>query len=294
LAPQGYWSDATGNSGRVIITNGHRALRTPSANSVGFLLLRDLSIQPGQARTLFFRVIAGEPNATGITNVVGITDKSMRNYGDAFFNIGPAVYFTAFTNDLLGIQTNAWYIGARNGWFGNNASPPPDFAPEPLQPGVVYNVWINITNADENVGMFDTFSVYIQREGDTERTLLFQDYLTDRDPYYVDPVLGGLGPVMDKLIVLGNSASFSAVFDDFYLSTGGWNATVPKAYLFAPTEPAVLSVRKVGEQIELQWNRGVLQHAPAVTGPWTDVPGNPASPFRVTPSETMRFYRTRQ
>lgn len=294
LAPQGYWSDATGNSGQVIITNGHRALRTPSANSVGFLPLRELSVQPGQARTLFFRVIAGEPTATGVTNVVGLTDKSMRNYGDVFFNIGPVVYFTAFTNELLGINTNAWYIGARNGWFGNNSSPPPDFAPEPLEPGVVYNVWINITNADENLGMFDTFWVYIQKEGAAERTLLFSEYLSDRDPYYVDAVLGGMGPVMDKLIVLGNSATYSAIFDDFYLSTGGWNDTVPKAYVFAPSEPATISVQRVGSRVELRWNRGVLQQAPAVTGPWTDVPGNPGSPYLVEPTETSRFYRTRE
>jgi hypothetical protein len=294
LAPQGYWADATGNSGQVILANGHGALRTPSANSVGFLYLRNLSVQPGQARTLFFRVIAGEPNATGITNVVGLTDKSMRGYGDAFFNIGPVIYLTAFTNDALGIPTNAWYIGARNGWFGGNASPPPEFAPQPLEPGVVYNIWINITNAAEESGFFDTFSVYWQKEGTSERTLLFQDYMSDRDPYYVDPVLGGMLPVMDKLIVLGNSATFSAVFDDFYLSRDGYNATVPKPYQFAPAEPAVLSVQKVGNQIELRWTRGVLQHAPAVTGPWTDVPGNPSSPWLVTPSESSRFYRTRQ
>ena len=289
-----YWADATGNSGQVILANGHGALRTPSANSVGFLYLRNLSVQPGQARTLFFRVIAGEPNATGITNVVGLTDKSMRGYGDAFFNIGPVIYLTAFTNDALGIPTNAWYIGARNGWFGGNASPPPEFAPQPLEPGVVYNIWINITNAAEESGFFDTFSVYWQKEGTSERTLLFQDYMSDRDPYYVDPVLGGMLPVMDKLIVLGNSATFSAVFDDFYLSRDGYNATVPKPYQFAPAEPAVLSVQKVGNQIELRWTRGVLQHAPAVTGPWTDVPGNPSSPWLVTPSESSRFYRTRQ
>lgn len=294
LGPQGYWNDATGNSGQVIATNGHMALRTPSGNSVGFLNLRNLSVQPGQARTLFFRVIAGEPNATGITNVVALTDKSMRNYGDAFFNLGPAVYLTAFTNDVMGIFTNAWYIGARNGWIGGNASPPPDFAQQPLEPGVVYNVWINVTNAVEADGYFDTFSVYIQKEGASERTLLFQDYMSDRDPYYVDPVLGGMLPVMDKLVVLGNSASFSAIFDDFYLSRDGYNATVPKPYQFAPAEPAILSVQKVGNQIELRWTRGTLQHAPAVTGPWTDVPGNPTSPWLVTPAESSRFYRTRQ
>ncbi|MCS7089176.1 MAG: LamG-like jellyroll fold domain-containing protein [Verrucomicrobiota bacterium] len=294
LAPQGYWSDATGNSGQVVATNGHMALRTPGGNSVGFLYLRDWAVSPGQARTLFFRVIAGEPNASGITNVVGLTDKSMRGYGDAFFNIGPVLYFTAFTNEALGVQTNAWYIGARNGWSGNNTSPLPDFAPQPLEAGVVYNLWINITNADETLSAYDLYSVYIQREGQSERTLLFQDYMSDRDPFFVDPVLGGMGPVLDKLVVLGNSASFSAIFDDFYLSSTGYNATVPKPYQFALPAPAVLSVRRVGEQIELRWDRGVLQHAPAVTGPWTDVPGNPNSPWLVTPVEISRYYRTRQ
>ena len=54
--------------------------------------------------------------------------------------------------------------------------------------------------------------------------------LSDRDLFFVDPVLGGFLPVLDKLVVMGNSATLSAVFDDFYLSTPGYNATVPKPY----------------------------------------------------------------
>jgi hypothetical protein len=35
----------------------------------------------------------------------------------------------------------------------------------------------------------------------------------------------------------------------------------------------------------------MLLQAPAPTGPWSPVPGNPASPYTVPPLGTMQFYR---
>ena len=53
--------------------------------------------------------------------------------------------------------TNAWFLGARN---GNGSAI--DYTPNPLIPGAVYDVWIDITNAPMNDPVFvpDTFSVY--------------------------------------------------------------------------------------------------------------------------------------
>ena len=36
-----------------------------------------------------------------------------------------------------------------------------------------------------------TSSVYLQKEGGTGRTVLFQDYMSDRDPDFVDVIPGG-------------------------------------------------------------------------------------------------------
>lgn len=54
-------------------------------------------------------------------------------------------------------------------------------------------------------------------------------------------------------------------------------------------EPPTLS----GNQLTLRWSgTGRLQEAPEVTGPWTDVPGNPASPYTVaTTPGARKFFR---
>src|SRR5207249_1946216 len=48
----------------------------------------------------------------------------------------------------------------------------------------------------------------------------------------------------------------------------------------------------VGSQIELIWDRGVLQEAEEVTGSWNDVV-DAFSPHRVQPAAFRKFYRTR-
>ncbi|MEK7677137.1 MAG: LamG-like jellyroll fold domain-containing protein, partial [Verrucomicrobiota bacterium] len=192
LFASGYWNDTSGNAGQVVSVQGNRALRTTSTG-ISFLNLRGLSIQETQTCTLFFRVMPGTDNAAGITNIVGLTDKSQRSYGDEFANIGPVVYPTPFTNDLAGITTNGWYLGARN--FPGGAIDYLGSQPEPqpaLEAGGVYNVWVDITNAPLVDFASDIFTVYIQKEGGAPRTVLFQDYTSDRDLFLVDPVLGGI------------------------------------------------------------------------------------------------------
>lgn len=291
LFASGYWNDTSGNAGQVVAVNGNKALRTTSSG-ISFLNLRNLTVTEGQARTLFFRIIPSVTNAPGLTNIVGLTDKTQRSYGDEYLNIGPVLYAAAFTNDLVMADTNAWYIGARNGFFGGNTSPPVDYLLPTLDAGTVYNVWIDLTNQPMAEWISDSFSVWIQKEGDATRTLVFENYLSDRDFYYVDSVLGGMLPSLDKLVVMGNSGTYSAVFDDFYLSTGPSNVTVPKAYTIA-LQPGPISVVWSGAQLRLEWTNGTLQQADTVTGAWGDVPGNPTSPYLVTPSGA-KFYRVRQ
>ncbi len=287
LFDSGYWNDTSGTAGKVVSVNGNKAVQT-SGSGISFLNLRDLTVLENQGCTLFFRIIAGANNASGITNIVGLTDKSQRSYGDEYSNIGPVLYAAPFTNDVIVAETNAWYLGARN-WPGSAI----DYPGPALEAGTVYNVWMDITNASWTTDyLYDTFTVYIQKEGDAARTVLFQDYTSDREPTAVDPVLGGMLPDLDKLVLMGNSATASATFDDFYLSTSGYNATVPKAYTIA-LPPGPLGVSWSGSQIRIEWTNGTLQQADAVTGTWADVPGNPTSPYLVTP-DGAKFYRSRQ
>lgn len=54
-----------------------------------------------------------------------------------------------------------------------------------------------------------------------------------------------------------------------------------------------LSVAREGTSVRVTFS-GVLQTAPTVRGPWTDVEGNPRSPMLVTPSGEGRFFRARR
>jgi len=61
--------------------------------------------------------------------------------------------------------------------------------------------------------------------------------------------------------------------------------------LVNPTAPT-LGARPAGSQIELTWDRGVLQEASEITGSWNDV-ADAFSPHLVQPAAPARFYRTR-
>jgi len=295
LYSSGYWSDTSGNSGSVAPVNGNQAL-TVNSSGISYLDLHDLAIPENQSCTLFFRMISGAPNAVGVTNIVGLTDKSQRSYGDEFANIGSVLYLAAFTNIDYGVDTNGWYIGARN-FFGS----PIDFYGSQVEPqkaleaGGVYNIWIDITNAPGLSPDYvsDTFTVYVQKEGGAARTVLFQDFTSDRDLFTPDPVLGGYAPDLDKLVVMVNSATVSAIFDDFYLSTTGYNSTVPIPYSTGVVPPGPLSAVMVGSQLQISWPNGVLQSATSVNGVYQDVPGNPTSPYLVTPTGSGMYFRTR-
>jgi len=102
-------------------------------------------------------------------------------------------------------------------------------------------------------------------------------------------------PILDKLVVMGNSGTFSAVFDDFYLSTADYIATVPRPYGFSgPVGPLpALQISRAGSQIEIRWTTGVLQQADSVTGGWADVQGAAPPSYLVTPGPGAKFYRAR-
>jgi hypothetical protein len=299
LAANGYWNDTVGNSAQVVAINGNPAARISPAG-IAYLDLRELAVTENQIRTLFFRVIAGADNASAATNIVGLTDKSQRSFADDYINVGPVLYAAAFTNDVVVIPepaamtTNAWFLGARYGYAGGNTSNPIDWPGPALESGAVYNVWVDITNAPMADLASDYFTVSIQKEGAATRTVIFQDYISDRDPTYVDSVLGGMLPTLDKLVIIDNSGTYSAFFDDFYISTGGYNATIPRPYGSTSLPPGPIAIRSLAGEVEITWTHGTLQQAASITGTWSDVPGNPASPYRLAPAGTSTFYRSRK
>jgi predicted alpha-1,6-mannanase (GH76 family) len=66
-----------------------------------------------------------------------------------------------------------------------------------------------------------------------------------------------------------------------------------------PPTPGPISIAIQGQNAVISWSgAGILQSAQAITGPWADVAGNPASPYTVGPTgiaspDGGRFYRLR-
>jgi len=280
IADTGWWSDLRGQFARVEDFNGNRMLSMMSTDSAAVLPIGPLKITEGQERTLFFRMIArGDPTAA-LRQVVGLTDKNIRWHGDTTGNVGPVL------NLSYDPANPGWFVGVINGVGGVLEN-----APDALEKDAVYSVWINIKNVPMNdpASPYDTFSVYIQKRGEAQRKELFVDYSSDRDPFNPDPVLGMMMPNLDKLFVAGNNTTHSALFDDFFVSKSGFNATEPIP--FSEGTPPTLSVGLVAGQVEVSWSGGSLESATSINGPWEKVTGATSSPYRVTPTGAQMYFR---
>jgi hypothetical protein len=227
LGQNGWWVDMYGNSVSVVTPSGdNRMAKTILEGASGaYLRLNALTVNENQSRTLFFRMMpTGTPDGV-LSQVVGLTDKAAQFYYQLQDSAGPAVRVSV--NDPSQ-NPGDWFLAARNGPLA-----PLTFPAEPLQVGALYSVWIDVTNVfigERTEADLDVYSVYIQKDGQPERTLLFESFLSDRDPQLDDALTGGLPTdAISRLYLSGNSAISSALFDDFYLSKSGFNASVPRA-----------------------------------------------------------------
>ena len=223
---------------KFVDVNGNMMLSVGGgADSLCMLPLDEFTVKEGAKATLFARFyLPQDQAAAGIDELMGLSDKGIRGWGDANGDLGPDI---ALQNPDGNLQ-----IGTRN---GNGAAV--DLASFTLQPQTAYNVWIDIQNDPIDSG--DLFSVYIAKEGTANRTLLFQDYRSDRNPNDTS-LLGPTTPDLRNLIVGANNTTSLVYFDDFYLSKSGYNTTVPRVFgattPYAPVVdvPAIASVRAQG------------------------------------------------
>jgi hypothetical protein len=283
--PSTYWGDLGGNS---VIANvsGNRMLDMRGTARVALLTLHDLTVAEGQQRTLFARIyVQGDPTAQ-VRSLIGLTDRSLRFVTDATDagGVGPAALPSNESGELM--------IGAR---FGPGSAR--DFLPPVLEPGEVYNLWIDVRNNQIDVG--DLFSIFIQREGDASRTELFVDYLSDRDPLGDPPGAGG-APTQPDLsrVFVGNNDANAVFFDDIYISKSGLNATIPRAFGFTTPVGGMgqlsLEITVTGGQLQISWPEGTLESAAAVTGPWSDVAGAAPPTYSGNLEGAQRFFRVRR
>lgn len=286
LTGNGPWFDLNANGFSVVDVNGNRMV-APNRAEVGAVLpLRSYTITEGQRATLFFRAyIQGDP-AELLRGEVVITDRRLR-FGNETSN-GPGARLSDEMDDLDRVGGAYDYLGAL------------ELFDPPLDPETAYNVWVDINNGPTEPGVStgNTYSIHVQKASGGARTTIITDYPADRDPVgAVDT--GATLPDLDSLAIIArasHSTTQNLLFDDLYLSKGGYLATVPRAFGFSVPvsgQPPSLAVGRAGAQIEISYAGGTLQSAQVPTGPWTDVAGA-SSPYRANTDGTQRYFRVRE
>lgn len=289
LGVNGTWIDMYGNTVSVAQPAGqNRVAKVTAIAAAGgtYLKLNGLAFTGNQARTLFFRMTPKGNPVDAIKQVIGLSDRTPNFYYQVASqnNMGPVIYPS--------VNSTEWQIGV-----STNFGPGTVYDPTPLTVDAVYSVWIDITNVpivnvpgarvepDEE----DLYSVYIQKEGDANRTALFLDCASDRKLNSVDEFTTDYPTDnISRLYLVGNSDTEGAWYDDIYLSAAGYNSTIPIGAGYAGPAPT-LQLQKSGNQWQILF-QGKLLEAPTVNGPWTDVAGA-TSPYPVNTTGDKRFYR---
>jgi hypothetical protein len=270
---KGGWRNPEG-AGSVVDLGANKALGYDGGTDLIALDLKSLTLKQGQKATLFFRVYGvSDLKTPPVTIHVGMTDAPIRTAGDLNTSVGPFVRLEKFDGEeMIAVQ-------ARNG-IGGTLDP----ATLTLDFGSAYNFWIDIQNDPIDTG--DIFSIYAQKEGAATRTLLFDKYVSDRNPAGNDPALGAATPDLTSVFVAapGTPQGVNAVlFDDFYISQNAFVATVPiKASSFIKGSVSQqitinsATFDAAAKSVTVVWGSGAgvlytVQKSSSITGPWTAV-----------------------
>jgi len=186
---------------------------------------------------------------------------------------------------------------------------------------VNYFVWMDIwnrnTHAVTNPGVSTNtvneaiYSVWLQKQGDAARTLLFSGFHGNRDYVNYSPVSDFPTPYLSEVFVTIGSESFvsgqaGAYFatnmiavDDFYLSKNGFNSSIPKllqlSSIVRSESNVIITWCSLGSLF--QTNTYTVQRKLALDDPnWitiaTGVPsGGDTTSYTDTPGTDSAFYR---
>ena len=237
IAGQAAWKNPDGIV-NVVDRGANQVLGFDDGDDLSALALNSLTVEEGEQATLFFRAYVVPEQTTAVAIHIGLTEKSIRFIGDFNSDIGPYVRFERLVD-----QTSVDLAASTGGFYAYSSG-----LGILLEPGTVYNIWIDVANETFASGG-DIYSVYLAEEGATERTLLFQDYVADRNEAG-SPELGPAKPDLDHLLAAAIGAGQgvnTVLFDDFYLSGGDtFLSTVPIAaspfeVVEPPTEIEILT-----------------------------------------------------
>jgi hypothetical protein len=254
--------------------------------SVTYAALNNLTIPPAQQNTLFFRFSIHDPGSfnsslgivSGMDFVAGVTDfgfatgpvggggtagvGSGGSYGPGFHIVRQDANYFASPFDLTAVD----YSGSA---VTNSYSYLTSVDANGLMTNVNYMVWLDISNnyTAENIsgGVTNTinmplYSLWLQKPGDTSRTLLFSGYHGDRDfsQYGINSDFPNNN--LNKVFVSMAAEAFQTgdlgaffetnnmiLVDDFYLSSGGLNGTIPRLL-------SLQSIVRGGSSATITWN----------------------------------------
>jgi hypothetical protein len=208
---------------------------------------------------------------------VGLTERPIRFVADFDLNVGPYVRVERLADGAtIDLQARN---GVATGFYEGQAV-------DALQTGSWYRVWIDVDNLPfdvvdgiQNGG--DLYSVYVQKDGAASRTTLFENFRADRDAVTIDPALGAPTTNLTHVFISAPGAGQGTnhlVFDDFFISVGAFNATVPYVPVGGPTSITITgsSYDLATRKFTLTWGSGVgiqynVQRKDALAGNWVNV-----------------------
>ncbi len=311
-----------------------------SRGALAYAKLGSLSLSPGKTNTLFFRFSLQQPAQESLVGLysdmdfgVGLSDYNFNGpsgglgyYGGTGGGLGP--YFSILRNDNGNFGTtndgfvpfNLFAPDRNEGGTTTNTFNYTTLNPAGLETNVNYLVWMDVENYNTQ-GVIDgdvtntinqaVYSVWLQKQGEPNRTQLVNRFRGNRDYAAFNPVNDNPTPVLDKVFFnIGgqsiNGAAAGAYFatnmivvDDIYLSKSGVNATVPRLF-------DITSIVKNLGNVSLTWNSlgslygtntYTIQRAGLITGPWTSLATIPSGGSTTTytdntiGSSDAAFYR---
>ncbi|MCS7336812.1 MAG: hypothetical protein NZ739_01030, partial [Verrucomicrobiae bacterium] len=272
------------------------------------------AIGNNQSNTLFFRFAIREvPTLSDIQCNIGITDVGgVRTPGEfGRWNVGPHITILRQTEGYGGPID--LFINNDIGNAGGGFQWTRDLDPNGLETNRGYYVWMDIQNLEtvvdpENqvISNKDVYSVWIMREGETTRTLIASNFLSDRD-YLNIPAWQTVYPALQEIGVSILDTYIDTnmiVIDDFYISKAGFESSVPRLF-------EIRSIVRTASAVTLRWNSlGALapwangpvykvERATSLTNPnWTIIGTVPTRGDVTTFTDTnppagMAFYRIR-
>jgi hypothetical protein len=263
------------------LTDSASAIGFDSRGALTWANLNNLTVPPNQVNTMFFRFSLTTPSVvnngatplySGLDLGIGITDSGFAsgplgglqppstglvgpgirivNY-DASGNYGLVPYDLEAFN-----YTNGAASGTADGYAAHYSylTDAVNGNPAGLMTNVNYYCWLDVSN-DNTHGVVNgtitntfqepRFSMWIQKQGDSSRTLLFSNFLGNRDysqnginndnmSPYLNKVFASVGTEAiqngDNGAFFGTNTVNSVLIDDFYLSANGYNGTIPRLF----------------------------------------------------------------